>query len=87
MKSILRICASAIASVILSVLASWALRRLLWSTAGGEEEDEKRRGPVIVVVPIMAGNQWVIGQQPVHPDAASASRGTPAATKSSQKEQ
>jgi hypothetical protein len=73
MQSILRISLSVFGSVALSVLASWALRRLLLgSTAGGDENNEKRWGPIVVVMPIITGNQWLLGQ-PVRPDTAVAS--------------
>ena len=62
MKPVLRMSMSIIGSIVLSALASWALRRLLWSAAAGGEQGEKRSAPVVVVMPIMAGNQWVFGQ-------------------------
>lgn len=63
MKRILRVSLSIIGSIVLSALTSWALRRLLLrSAAGSGDQGEKRSAPVVVVMPIFAGNTWVIGQ-------------------------
>jgi len=73
MKSVLRVGMSIIGSIVLSTLASWALRRLLWSAAAGREQGERRAAPVLVAMPIFVGNQWVIGQprQPATPSGQS----------------
>jgi len=63
MKRVFRLMMSIFGSILLSMLASLALRRLLlWSSAGGEEQGDKRLTPVLVVMPVVAGNQWVFGQ-------------------------
>jgi hypothetical protein len=62
MKPVLRVGMSISGSIALSTLASWALRRLLWSVADGEERGEQRSSPMLVIMPIFVGNTWVIGQ-------------------------
>jgi hypothetical protein len=62
MKPVLRVGMSISGSIVLSTLASWALRRLLWSVTDGGERGEQRRGPLLVIMPIFVGNTWVIGQ-------------------------
>ena len=60
MKLIMQVIASAVASIV----ATWLLRLPLGSVDRGGEgaASASRGGPVVVVLPILAGNQWHINQ-------------------------
>ena len=61
MRNVQRVSLSIAGSVLASVVASWVLRRLLLAADQGTDEGRGTRSAVVVVVPIIAGNQWGIG--------------------------
>lgn len=56
----MRLIVQVIASVVLSIVATWLLRRLVLSSEQGGDGTPSRSSGVVVVVPVMAGNQWHI---------------------------
>ena len=62
MKSVMQTVASIAGSVVVSILATWLLRRLVASADRGGEGGAAggRSGVIVVMMPILAGNHWHI---------------------------
>jgi hypothetical protein len=61
MKHLQRVSLSIAGSVVASVVATWALRRLVLAAEQGSGAEPGKQSAVVVVVPIIAGNQLTIG--------------------------
>ena len=61
MNGVQRLALSVVGSVLASVAASWLLRRLLLATEQGGDGQGGKPSEVVVVVPIILGNQLTIG--------------------------
>lgn len=69
MPSIRSVSTSIVGSVLASAVVSWALRRLLLAADQRAGDPSDTRAAVVVVIPIIVGNQWDLGTRRAPPPA------------------